>query len=189
MQRSSTPNAIAYRQMDIQPVSKTTNIFLVGPMGSGKSILARALALHLDKDIISMDNMIQEGQKASIKSIFHTHGEAHFRNLEHQLLEYIISLNGYVVDTGGGIVVRNDNRALMRANGLVIYVYASVEVRCKRLAKNDLEHRPMVQTSRIKESLQALQKVREPLYLEVANTTVVNEGSLEDVLACVIERL
>jgi shikimate kinase len=121
-----------------------TNIVLVGFMGSGKSSIGRLVAGRLRFRFIDTDHVIVERAGMDISEIFRRHGEAHFRALESSVLESLVPLDRHVIATGGGIVLREDNRARLRELGFVVGLKASESVIVERVSRNT--RRPLLQT-------------------------------------------
>ncbi|MFP4560526.1 MAG: shikimate kinase [Thiohalorhabdus sp.] len=136
---------------------------LVGPMGSGKSTVGRALAQRLGAELVDLDAVIVERAGRAIPEIFAAEGEAGFRDREQAALEEVAARPGpLVVATGGGVVLREANRRTMAANGTVVYLRADVETLLERTAGD--ANRPLLQVNDPRAKLEALQAEREPLY-------------------------
>lgn len=148
----------------------TTNIILVGPMGAGKSTLGRLLARALKRPFYDSDQVIEDRCGASIPWIFDLEGEEGFRDRESQVLEELASLEGIVLATGGGAILRPENRAKLRAGGLVIFLKTTVEQQLTRTRKST--HRPLLQTANPRQRLEALREERDPLYAQTAHLTI-----------------
>ena len=112
------------------------NIFLVGPMGSGKSSLGKKLAKSLDKKFIDTDKEIEKKENKTINEIFENHGEKYFREKEKEFLKSIPNSLNMVIATGGGIVSGQENREKLKENR-VIFLNASVERQSKRTSRSD----------------------------------------------------
>ena len=150
------------------------NVVLVGPMGAGKSTIGRQLAARLGYEFLDTDNMIEERTGADIPWIFDVEGEAGFRDREAALLADIVGSEHCVVATGGGIVMREGNRDLLRELGYVFYLCASVEQLIKRTQKD--RKRPLLQVDNPQEKIRSLAAMRDPIYREVADTVIVTDG-------------
>jgi len=143
------------------------NLILVGMMGSGKTTMGRVLAKHLGKDFVDSDEEIQFRTGVTIPHIFDVEGEVGFRQRETVALENLVQRNGLVMATGGGAVIANENRTLLRHNGIVIYLRASVHDLWLR-TRND-RNRPLLQTGNAYEKLAGLLRQREAYYQQVAD--------------------
>jgi shikimate kinase len=147
-------------------------IFLVGFMGSGKSAIGRRLSYFLKMPYYDMDREIVRQQGMSIPEIFEKHGEAYFRQLETEFLDNFRS-EACIIATGGGVAMKEENRKLMRKNGLVFFLDATFEDIYVRI-RND-KNRPIVQQTS-KEELEKLFTARRKFYRESAHIQVLTEG-------------
>lgn len=145
------------------------SIFLVGPMGSGKTTIGKLLAKHLKRPFVDADWYISEKAGADIPWIFEKEGEAGFRERESRAMEELTSMSGIVLATGGGVVERVCNREYLK-HGLVIFLDASVETQLTRTKKD--KNRPLLQTENPKTILETLYQRRLPLYREVADIVI-----------------
>jgi len=146
------------------------NLILVGMMGSGKTTMGRALARHLDKDFVDIDEEIQKRTGVTIPHIFDVEGEAGFRLREMAAIRDLVGRDNMVLATGGGAVLAEQNREVLQQNGIVIYLKASVHdlwqrTRCDR-------NRPLLQTPDPYAKLAELVQQRDPLYLQVSDIVV-----------------
>lgn len=146
------------------------NIILVGLMGAGKSTIGRQLAQRLNLTFYDSDKVIEERTGVGIPTIFEIEGEAGFREREEQVIAEFAAMPNILLATGGGSVLRETNRQHIKAGGCVIYLRANAEHLFQRI-KHD-RSRPLMQTSHPLQTLRDLLKVREPLYLEVADLIV-----------------
>lgn len=146
------------------------NIFLVGLMGAGKTTIGRALAKRLNKTFIDSDHEIEARTGASIPLIFEIEGEASFRQREAEVIRDLAAQSGIVLATGGGAVLRPENRAVLKEHGTVIYLRASINSILQRTAHD--RNRPLLQTADPRAKLEQLAREREPLYQEVADFVV-----------------
>ena len=146
------------------------NLTLVSPMGAGKSTIGRLLAKELGLLFQDSDRIIEERTGAGIPLIFELEGEAGFREREQLVIGELMQQRGMVLATGGGAVLRPENRAALAAGSLVIYLHASVEHQLERTARD--RNRPLLQTENPGQVLQDLLAVREPLYREIADIII-----------------
>ncbi len=147
-----------------------SNLFLVGPMGVGKSTIGRLLAAELGLAFYDSDRVIEERTGADIPWIFDMEGESGFRDRETAVLEELAGEPGAVVATGGGIVMRPGNSEIMKRSGYVCYLTASVEQLVERTARD--KKRPLLQVDNPRQKILELLSLREPLYQAVADFIV-----------------
>lgn len=143
------------------------NIYLVGPMGSGKTTIGNRLAQKLGLAFYDSDQEIETRSGASVSLIFEIEGESGFRKRENHMLRELCALDGVLVATGGGAVMNQANRDLLRKSGVVIYLRASVGQQLERLGRD--RTRPLLQTRNKESKLAALAEERNPLYEEMAD--------------------
>ena len=163
------------------------NIFLVGPMGSGKSSLGKKLAKSLDKKFIDTDKEIEKNERKTISEIFENSGESYFREKEREFLINIPSSLNMVIATGGGIVIDQENREKLKENK-VIFLNASVERQHKRTSRSD--KRPLLKNVDKLKKLRELYDQRLELYKEVSDFEInVDKYKSKDILFKIIEEL
>lgn len=143
------------------------NIYLVGPMGSGKSTIGNRLAQKMGLTFYDSDHEIEARTGASVSLIFEIEGESGFRERESLMLQELTSHKGVLIATGGGSVLTENNRNLLRRNGIVVYLRTSVGQQLERLRRD--RSRPLLQTINKKDLLQELADARNPLYEAVAD--------------------
>lgn len=164
------------------------NIFLVGPMGAGKSTIGRQLASALHLEFKDCDHELVRHTGASIPLIFEIEGEEGFRKRESAMLDQLTSEPELVMATGGGAVLAEQNRQYLMSRGVVVYLYASVEQLFQRTSKD--KNRPLLQTEDPRAKLQELMDQRDPLYREVADMIIHTEDrSVRSVVKEIIARL
>lgn len=161
--------------MQNRPINSTRkfqsgNLILVGMMGSGKTTMGRILARHLDKVFVDSDEEIQFRTGVTIPHIFDVEGESGFRQRETDALAALVSRNDLVLATGGGAVLAEENRTMLRQNGIVIYLKAGVHDLWLR-TRND-KNRPLLQTGNLHARLADLLQQREALYQQVADIVI-----------------
>jgi len=165
-----------------------TNLFLVGPMGSGKTTIGRQLANLLQRDFFDSDHEIVRRTGASIPLIFDIEGEAGFREREVAAIDDLSQRQGIVLATGGGAVLRSENRTALRGRGTVIYLYADPDQLLQRTGRD--RNRPLLQTEDPKAKLESLMAERDPLYREVADIIIyTDERSVRSVVRELSTRL
>lgn len=142
------------------------NLFLVGPMGAGKSAIGRQLARRLKRPFRDSDKEIERRTGVDIRTIFEYEGEPGFRARESAMLDELTRESGIVLATGGGAVVLAQNREWLKNRGATIYLRTSVETQFGRTARD--RRRPLLHTENPRARLEELFKERDPLYREVA---------------------
>ena len=153
---------------------KPTRIFLVGPMGTGKTTIGRQLAQALGLEFEDSDREIQRRTGVDIPTIFEYEGEDGFRIREKKVIADLVEVENQVLATGGGAVTDADTRRLLPARGFVIYLECSPEQQYDRTYKD--KNRPLLQSDDPLASLKQLMKERDPLYKEIADLVVSTEG-------------
>jgi len=144
-----------------------SNIYLVGPMGAGKSTIGRVLAAELHLNFRDSDRVIEERTGANIPWIFDMEGEEGFRDRESTVLGELAKEQNMVIATGGGIVLRNVNREIMKASGYVCYLTASIDQLVERTARD--KKRPLLQVDNPRQKIIELLAARDPIYREAAD--------------------
>jgi len=139
-------------------------------MGAGKSTIGRLLAKELRIPFKDSDKEIEQRTGASIPLIFDVEGEQGFREREHAVIADLCRLEGLVLATGGGAVLRDDNRRALRAGGRVVYLCTSVEQQLDRTARD--RNRPLLRAADPEAILRQLMAVRDPLYRSIADIIV-----------------
>ena len=152
------------------PAAEVHRVFLVGPMGSGKTTIGKRLAEAMKLTFVDSDHEIEARTGASIPLIFDVEGEEGFRKREAAIIDELTQRPDIVLATGGGAVLREENRRALHERGLVIYVQASIETLLERTARD--RNRPLLQTDDPRATREALMAVREPLYREVAHLVI-----------------
>ena len=150
------------------------NIFLIGPMGSGKSAVGRHLARLFHLTFYDSDADIEAKTGVDISFIFEKEGEAGFRMREKESIERLTRLESIVLATGGGAVIEADNRRVLAERGIVVYLETSIEQQLERT--RHARHRPLLNDTDPEEKLKELMLRRAALYAEVANITVSTDG-------------
>jgi len=146
------------------------NIFIVGPMGSGKSTVGKIISSELFLTFYDTDAEIESRTGASIDWIFDLEGEEGFRKRETQMIDELSSKKDIILATGGGAILSEENRAFLKERGKVIYLNAKPQHLAKRMAYD--KDRPLLQQGNMLEALNQLYKDRHPLYLNVASFVV-----------------
>ena len=152
---------------------RSGNIFLVGPMGAGKSTIGRHLSEQLGYQFSDSDQLIQERTGVDIPTIFEFEGEAGFRQRERVVIEELTQGKGRVLATGGGAILDPENRRAMTARGSVVYLYCTPEQQYKRTMRD--RNRPLLQQGDPLSILERLMAERDPLYREIADLVVTTD--------------
>ncbi|WP_300759276.1 shikimate kinase [uncultured Brachyspira sp.] len=158
-------------------------IFIIGLPGSGKSALSKLLAEKLNYTLYDMDSFIEKKEEKTITDIFADNGEEYFRKIESEVLEELGSLNNAVISTGGGIVLAEKNRNIMKEKGITIFIDRSPEIILKNI---DPRERPLL--AKDKNKLLELSKQRDSLYRETANI-IFTHNTWEDDINRTFEKL
>jgi shikimate kinase len=146
------------------------NMILVGMMGSGKTTMGRMLARHLGMEFVDSDEEIIKRTGVTVPHIFDVEGEAGFRQREAAAIRDLAGRHNMVLATGGGAVLDGDNRAILKQNGIVIYLKASAHDLWQR-TRHD-RNRPLLQTENPYARLVELFQQRDPLYRQVSDIVV-----------------
>jgi shikimate kinase len=162
------------------------NVFLIGPMGSGKSAVGRHLARLLGFSFHDSDADIEAKTGVDIAFIFEKEGEAGFRQRERESIERLTRLQGVVIATGGGAVILAENRRMLAERGAVVYLETSVAQQLERTRHG--RHRPLLNDTDPKEKLGELMHQRAALYAEIADLTVSTDGRRVQLVADEIHR-
>lgn len=150
------------------------NLFLIGPMGAGKSAVGRQLARLLHLDFVDSDDEIENRTGVDIPFIFEKEGEAGFRRREAIVIDELSKREGVVLATGGGAVIEAENRSRLGARGFVVYLYTSVAQQLDRTQRG--RERPLLENADPREVLEGLMEIRDPLYREIADLVIDTDG-------------
>lgn len=155
-------------------MSQSRRIFLVGPMGAGKTTIGKLLARQLGLAFADTDAEIERRTGADIPWIFDKEGEQGFRDREEQVVADMTLQNDIVLATGGGVVMRPANRRMLAERGFVIYLHATVREQLRRTARDS--KRPLLRSGKPENVLRELMAVRDPLYREIADHVIDTDG-------------
>jgi shikimate kinase len=158
------------------------NLVLCGMMGAGKTTIGVKIAQLTGKRWYDTDGVIVD-RYGKISDIFEYYGEAHFRRLETEIVKELAKMDNLVISTGGGLVLKSENNALLQENGKIVFLRASHETLSKRLNVDGT--RPLLQTSTesIRDRLARLMKERAPIYEHVADYIVDVDGKTPEAIA------
>lgn len=166
------------------------SVFLIGPMGAGKTTIAKKLADRLQRDCYDSDHVIENRTGVDIPYIFEREGEAGFRKRERETIDELTQMPGIVLATGGGAVLNESNRKNLRSRGFVVFLDAPVSVQMARTAGD--KRRPLLQVDNPEENLQKLYDSRLPLYRATADlvlsTAEGNPHKLVDIICKELKR-
>ncbi len=155
------------------------NVILTGFMGTGKSSIGHLLASRLAYRFCDLDAVIVEQEGKSINEIFSSDGEKYFREVESAVLNRVLQKTSQVVSTGGGVVINQKNRTLMRQSGVVVNLMASPQTILCRLQNDD--ERPLLRDSKSLEHIEKMLIEREPFYSDADIRIDTNGKNVEDV--------
>jgi len=150
------------------------NIFLIGPMGAGKSAVGRYLARALHLSFVDSDDEIESRTGVDIPFIFEKEGEEGFRKREAVVIDDLSKLDSVVLATGGGAIIDVNSRSLLGGRGFVVYLFTSVDQQVSRTRKG--RERPLLDSVDPRQTLQELLDTRDPLYREIADIVVETDG-------------
>ena len=151
-------------------MAEKRNIFLVGPMGAGKSTIGRHLADELHLDFFDSDQEIERRTGADIAWIFDLEGEDGFRKRQENVINDLTDKQGIVLATGGGSIVTKAVRNRLSARGIVVYLQTTIDKQVARTQRD--KRRPLLQNENPEQVLRDLAEMRNPLYEEVADYIV-----------------
>jgi len=150
------------------------NIFIVGPMGSGKTTVGKIVASELFLEFHDTDAKIEENTGVTIDWIFDIEGEAGFRKRETAILRDMVASNSIVLATGGGIIIEEENRELLASRGTVFYLHTPLNTQVERTSKD--KDRPLLKDQDPEKVLADLQESRQSLYEAVADHIIDTEN-------------
>lgn len=164
------------------------NVYLIGPMGSGKTAVGRRLAALLGKEFFDSDAEIEKRTGVDIRYIFEREGEPKFRVREREVIADLTRLDDVVVATGGGVVLDAANREHLAATGTVVYLETDLDTLVRRTRSTKV--RPLLVTDDPRTVLERLMEVRRPLYEQLAHLRIETTGrQVRAVAADVAQRL
>ena len=163
------------------------NIVLCGMMGSGKTTIGIKIAEITGRRWYDTDGVLAD-KYGKISDIFEYYGEAHFRKLETEIIRDLAQKDNLILSTGGGLVLKPENNMMLKKNGKIVFLRASLDTLAKRLKVDGT--RPLLQTSTesIRDRLAKLMRERSPIYESVADVVVdVDEKTPEENARMIIE--
>lgn len=169
-------------------MKRQDNLFLIGPMGAGKTTMGRQLAKKLHLEFIDSDHAIEKHTGASIPLIFELEGEDGFRKREAAMIDELTQKQGIVLATGGGAILDPANRQHLVSRGTVIYLHSDISHLMERVRHD--KNRPLLQTADPEARLRELMAIREPLYRETADIIInTGEKSIRSVIQVILDQL
>lgn len=150
------------------------NVFLIGPMGAGKTTIGRLLSQELKLEFVDSDKEIERRAGADIPWIFDVEGEAGFRRREAAMIAELTERDNIVLATGGGAVLDPANQNCLQGRGTVIYLHATLSQQVERTAKD--RNRPLLQAENPSTVLANLMEVRDPIYRRCCDHLVETDG-------------
>ena len=167
-------------------MTRSENIYLVGLMGAGKTTIGRQLAKALRLPFYDSDKAIEERTGVDIPTIFEFEGEDGFRDREQKMIQELTQMQGIILATGGGAILREENRLCLQKNGFIVYLQCSIDRILERTRRDT--QRPLLQTENPRASIEALFQQREPLYLSCADFKIdTSVMSSKDVVSCILD--
>ena len=154
--------------------NQSTNIFLIGPMATGKTTIGKKLAKETSKKFYDSDQEIKKNTGADIPLIFEIEGDAGFRNREMKIISKLVLLRNIVLSTGGGVVLLEENRKMLTDNGIIIYLKSSAKKIFDRTYGD--KSRPLLQVEDRLSKIEEILEQREPIYSSLANE-IINTDS------------
>ncbi|MDT8449665.1 MAG: shikimate kinase [Wenzhouxiangellaceae bacterium] len=162
------------------------NVFLIGPMGSGKTSLGRRVAPKLGLEFIDLDEELERRCGVEVAVIFDIEGESGFRQRESALLTEIAAGRGQLIATGGGSVLDDENRRVIRASGGVVWLKTSVSQQIRRLERD--KRRPLLAAPDRRRRLTGMAKQRNPIYRDLADIVFESRNLSLPRMAASLER-
>ncbi len=151
-------------------MTHSQNIFLIGLMGAGKTTIGRQLASELSMQFLDSDHEIENRTGVTVTHIFDIEGEEGFRKRETAMLDELTQKQGIVLATGGGAVLKAENRKFLMSRGTVVYLYANIKTLLERTRRD--RNRPLLQTADPEAKLRELFEQRDPIYREIADIII-----------------
>ncbi|MCH6550086.1 MAG: shikimate kinase AroK [Proteobacteria bacterium] len=155
-------------------MNKPKNLFLVGPMGAGKSAVGRHLARLLHLEFVDSDEEIETRTGVDIPFIFEKEGEEGFRRREVKVIDELSQREGVVLATGGGAIADPESRSRLGARGFVVYLHTSVKQQLERTQRR--RKRPLLENGDKEKVLRELMEQRDPLYREISDLIIETDG-------------
>lgn len=168
-------------------MKKPENIIFIGIMASGKTTVGKRIAQKLDYDFIDTDCEIERITGRTINDIFKKEGELRFRSEETLALKRLKDRKSTVISTGGGIILKEENRRLLKEMGIIVYLDAKSEIIAERAARN--KNRPLLKDGDILEKIRQLKEERNHLYEGIADIKIKTDRASLDFVVRDIEKI
>lgn len=170
-------------------MSKPGNIFLIGLMGAGKTTIGRLLSREMKRPFYDSDRVIEEQTGADIPLIFDLEGEEGFRKREQAVIDELTRMDEIILATGGGAVLREENRQHLKQRGTTFYLYSKLDALLERTRKD--KNRPLLHDRESPESiLKRLMEERDPLYRQTADHVIdTGSSSIRGVIKAIMSHL
>ena len=156
-------------------------------MGSGKTSIGKMLAKNNNLSFLDTDHEIIRDYGYSIPDIFKEFGEEHFRDLETEQLRKMNAIENHVISTGGGIILRDDNKKLMKDLGIIIFLDININSQIDRVKNR--KNRPLLNNKSLKDNLLSLKKIRDPIYKKISNYIIDVSGKERDQVINEIQKI
>lgn len=167
---SPQPLDFLSRYWHMPAMTRQDNVFLVGPMGAGKTTIGRHVATLMHKRFLDADQEIEKRTGVTIPVIFEIEGESGFRRRESMVVDELTREQDIVLATGGGVVLLEENRLVLKQRGTVVYLQADLETLMERTRRD--RNRPLLQTEDPRAKIVELLRQREPIYRQIADVVV-----------------
>ena len=164
--------------------STAPNLYMVGFMGTGKSVIGNRVAQQLNMPYVDSDHHIESSEGMSIPQIFEQSGESHFRELERKFIEIERPAGGTVISCGGGLVTNDSLLQQIKNTGVVVVLYASVDTIFNRIANDP--NRPLMKTENPRERIETLLSQREPIYRKAGIGIMTDGYTMNEIVEKVI---
>ena len=166
-------------------MKQVENIFLIGLMGSGKTTIGKLLSKNLNKGFYDSDHVVEQKTGVKVPLIFEYEGDVGFRKREESVLKDLVSHTNIVLATGGGVILSKNNCKLLVDNGYVVYLKSNCEDLVTRMSGD--QSRPLLQEGDLRETLENLFKIRDPIYTSISDYIIKTEGKHSNEIAAEIE--
>tara|TARA_B100001971_G_C18215170_1_gene553333 strand:- start:770 stop:1342 length:573 start_codon:yes stop_codon:yes gene_type:complete len=177
----------AFRRFPMR-LAKNKNLFLIGPMAVGKTTVGKLLAHELGLQFFDSDHEIEKKAGAEVAWIIDVEGEERFRDRESLVLEELTGRSAVLLATGGGSVLREENRRVLQSRGIVVFLDTTLNIQIKRTEKD--RKRPLLHDTDHRKVLSDLREVRDPIYSDMADFRVfVGDSNSRETVSDVIHQL